>query len=257
MATKKKRWVCPLDCGNNSLAPSRFRQDDVRRYCIPCSLSTGKMVVRVCPALETKRARAASVSLVKGQQQRDKAREKHLLTDGTDVRALVKKALALKSWGKENPRVERAVRRCDVDVEIGEPQGSHGRAWTGRCHIHLRKDISGNEAFSLIVHELAHIADYAIRRSRMRKGRRPAHDRFFWSLYLTGMQEVFPELRGRERELWEIDRRQREGARALRAEWKAEGYAASSYDHYFVEWYGVLPIIAKCEPVVAGSRRAS
>ncbi len=51
---KQSRWKCPT-CGHGLLAPQRPRRDDVRRYCLPCSSKTGKLVERVAPALDAQR----------------------------------------------------------------------------------------------------------------------------------------------------------------------------------------------------------
>ena len=48
------RWKCQL-CDNGLLAPTKPRMNDVRRYCLPCSSETGKLVERVSPTLEKKR----------------------------------------------------------------------------------------------------------------------------------------------------------------------------------------------------------
>ena len=48
------RWKCQL-CDNGLLAPTKPRMNDVRRYCLPCSSETGKLVQRVSPTLEKKR----------------------------------------------------------------------------------------------------------------------------------------------------------------------------------------------------------
>lgn len=55
MATKNVRWKCEI-CNSGLLAPSRPRMNDVRRYCLQCSADTGKLVHRVAPSLEKKRA---------------------------------------------------------------------------------------------------------------------------------------------------------------------------------------------------------
>jgi len=72
--TKMKRWVCPL-CGSGKLAPSRPRKDDTRRFCLPCSEKTGRLVERTCPALdkersvkETMRKAKKAVKAVKAEQ---------------------------------------------------------------------------------------------------------------------------------------------------------------------------------------------
>jgi hypothetical protein len=48
------RWKCE-SCNNGLLAPTKPRMNDVRRYCLPCSASTGKLVERVSPTLEKQR----------------------------------------------------------------------------------------------------------------------------------------------------------------------------------------------------------
>lgn len=53
-ATKQARWTC-LTCNKGGLAPTKPRRDDVRRYCLPCSAKTGRLVERVSPALEKQR----------------------------------------------------------------------------------------------------------------------------------------------------------------------------------------------------------
>jgi hypothetical protein len=49
------RWLCPT-CGDGKLAPRRPRKDDVRRYCLACSETTGRLVERTNPVIEKKRA---------------------------------------------------------------------------------------------------------------------------------------------------------------------------------------------------------
>jgi len=52
----QQRFACPR-CGVGRLAPGKCRADDVRRYCLPCSQATGRLVRRVVPAREGARAR--------------------------------------------------------------------------------------------------------------------------------------------------------------------------------------------------------
>ena len=44
MAAKKMRWVCPNDCGNNSLAPSRFRKDGLSQGCFEFGATCAKKI---------------------------------------------------------------------------------------------------------------------------------------------------------------------------------------------------------------------
>lgn len=72
---KQVRWKCER-CGDGLLAPSKPRRDDVRRYCLPCSSETGKLVERIAPALEQHRARRVEIARQKKkvERQREKAR---------------------------------------------------------------------------------------------------------------------------------------------------------------------------------------
>jgi len=58
-------WKCP-ECGKGLRAPGRLRKNDTRRYCLPCSAKTGKLVERVCPAAEKKRGVAADKAKKRG-----------------------------------------------------------------------------------------------------------------------------------------------------------------------------------------------
>lgn len=64
MATKKKRWVCPI-CNVGKLGGQRPAKDNIIRYCLPCSEKTGKLVLRICPADETKKRKKAEALAAK------------------------------------------------------------------------------------------------------------------------------------------------------------------------------------------------
>jgi len=52
--SKQVRWKCAI-CNHGLLAPTKPRKNYVRRYCLPCSSKSGKLVERVAPSLEKKR----------------------------------------------------------------------------------------------------------------------------------------------------------------------------------------------------------
>ncbi len=58
------------------MAPDRPRADDVRRFCLVCSARNGRLVKRVCPALEHKRAAAKDRSTMKRQTKAAQKRER-------------------------------------------------------------------------------------------------------------------------------------------------------------------------------------
>lgn len=71
--TKLVRWVCPV-CHVGKLAPSRPRKNDTRRYCLPCSGESTRLVERVAPALETKRQTRRQHALERAEIKREKKR---------------------------------------------------------------------------------------------------------------------------------------------------------------------------------------
>ena len=72
---KQARWKCPI-CNDGLLAPTRPRLDDVRRYCLPCSSKSGRLVERIAPALEAQRTRRSDArrEQAKNARKRERAR---------------------------------------------------------------------------------------------------------------------------------------------------------------------------------------
>jgi len=58
--TKQARWKCPI-CNDGLLAPMKPRRNDVRRYCLPCSAKSGRLVDRLAPSLEKQREKRTAV----------------------------------------------------------------------------------------------------------------------------------------------------------------------------------------------------
>jgi hypothetical protein len=69
VSAARKRWECPAGQHPAVLAPQRLRRKDIRRYCLPCSMSSGLLVERVLPTLEKKRTERAA----RGREQRKAA----------------------------------------------------------------------------------------------------------------------------------------------------------------------------------------
>ena len=55
---QNKIWRCPL-CRVGIRAPSRIRKTDAKRYCLPCTKDTGKLVERMCVAREAKKQKVS------------------------------------------------------------------------------------------------------------------------------------------------------------------------------------------------------
>lgn len=106
-----KRYTCP-HCGKGRNAPGRMAPDDVRRFCLPCSEATGKLVSMACPARETAKRQAAEKAKARAKAKREKEREAFMLPDGTDLRRLGRRLRYLKCWQFEGRAVDRAIKLC-------------------------------------------------------------------------------------------------------------------------------------------------
>jgi len=72
---KQVRWKCEI-CDNGLLAPMKPRKNDVRRYCLPCSAKTGKLVERVAPSLEKKREQRSTIMREQNKVKRERTAAK-------------------------------------------------------------------------------------------------------------------------------------------------------------------------------------
>jgi hypothetical protein len=173
-----KRWVCPV-CGKGVNAPSRMGADDVRRFCLPCSKSTGKLVRRTAPALERERAAARERSTRKQQGKRkavarrrgaQKARDdarRYIM--GQDVQTLCRRWYRLKAWDRSvlGPfgLAGMPKRTPELVVRRGNKDYISAHASAGRHRITMTVPKSWTEPtpkrvadlLMTIVHELAHL----------------------------------------------------------------------------------------------------
>jgi hypothetical protein len=72
---KQVRWKCPI-CDDGLLAPTRPRRNDVRRYCLPCSTKSGRLVDRFAPSLEKKREKRTAIVEQKNKEKRVRVAKK-------------------------------------------------------------------------------------------------------------------------------------------------------------------------------------
>lgn len=159
-AAQQRRWVCPnaetTGCAGIH-APGRMRRDDVRRYCIPCSVRTGRLVERTCPALDRERDRKASARRDKRATVAAKTRSKAVedrTFGGIDMVAEAKRMWALPALreyhrGRRLPTLEFRQRHRGAY--------STGRAWPN--HIVVTFGGTPSDMLSVLLHELAHAAD--------------------------------------------------------------------------------------------------
>ncbi len=147
MKPATKIWTCPR-CKECRLAPSKPRRDDSRRYCLPCSDTTGRLVERTCPALEKKR-QAKEVSR-RAKQKKAAARAKAINDAWPNCLApIIKRYAKLKAWERDLTRVPFKIHRRSRPY-------SSGHAYRNYWHITAGTDQA--DAHYVVLHELAHVA---------------------------------------------------------------------------------------------------
>ncbi len=165
------RWICTR-CEGAVNAPARMRLDNVKRYCLPCSAETGRLVKRSCPTLEHKRDEVKAARLRRSAQLRERARTEQ-------------DAYPNSLW-----REWRGMLRLPTAREAGVPLGAtiRIRFWqssTGssgyalRRHVLLRAGRDRFDALAVLLHELAHLV--AFRRQKF--GDHWNHDSRFASTF--------------------------------------------------------------------------
>lgn len=177
-----RRWVCPA-CGAGVLAPERPRKDDTRRYCLPCSAKTGRLVERTCPALDKARveraARSAARTVTTRQRAAEAERAKH--TAGPyDLIAEAKRFMRLPAMAglKTFPAFE--FRRSAHKWQ------STGTAWDTwpAARITITIGTNPHDAPGVVLHEMVHA---------LLPGEQ--HSTLFWSTLQRAAREAWPKAR--------------------------------------------------------------
>lgn len=179
-APKRTRWVCP-ECDDARLAPTRLRTIDVRRYCLPCSEKTGKLVTRTTPTLDRRRAAQAAKRSESALERRARtqARERDRLTiDGTylpdEARRLWKLLRVERGWKRELP---------EITFRRSTKEATTGRCWYATREIVVTVGTDRASAVEVLLHELVH----AVVRSE-------GHSARFWSIVRATARAAWPEI---------------------------------------------------------------
>jgi len=164
-----RRWVCPR-CRRGVNAPSRPRMDDVRRYCLPCSAATGRLVERTCPARETAAQARAAAAKEKVARQVDRE-EDAAMTFGYFpqlIRTAFARYARLRAWGPSLARVTFNLRFKGYTRALMEGRPApetilhYARYTSGHCYGRSRIVVTVGydpaDAHLTLLHELAHAA---------------------------------------------------------------------------------------------------
>lgn len=171
--TKRVRWECP-NGHPGVLASTRPPIDSIERYCLICSAKTGRLVKRIAPVLETRRAAAAVTSATKAKakrareaaaRERKKAAETARYTvEGVDLRNEMVCLLRLKAWkgkfgspGRDGGFHHRP--KLVISKRSQHPASRYGFAepWRWRIVIATYPGQTLADARETLVHELTHL----------------------------------------------------------------------------------------------------
>lgn len=175
-----KRWTCPT-CNDGKLAPSRPRRDDARTYCLTCSEKSGRLVRRVCGALEkarsskeeaakaaaAKRAAAAKLNRTQEKQVSAARRSQASLVEAVDLAPFV-----VPAWraARASTQAREGCPLAAPEVEWSDRRG-HGKLGHAtrdgrRIRIYPRRARSVAGALGTLIHEMAHAADVLYTQTR-------------------------------------------------------------------------------------------
>lgn len=206
-----RRWVCPT-CQSGVLAPERPRRDDVRRYCLDCSATAGRLVERTAPSLERQRAINAEARRFRSTAAKvtaaRRAREAHMI--GTvDLLAEARRFWRLTTLAEARRATWRTPGRVALPTiewrrdRTGMKSHTSGVCWTQHQRIVITIGYSPAEAVEVVLHELVHAA----------LPLREKHGPLFRSTLASAAREAYPtvdfafhEMTGREA-YWALDQR--------------------------------------------------
>lgn len=159
--TKNVIWRCPK-CTNGVRAPSRPRRDDVRRYCLTCSVETGRLVERVSPALERKRREKAEARKVRSRRARERDRREradYYTVAGLDLERELKQLVKLPALGGVRGELATNLPEFSIRRTKHKPRSILGRAWPYEWRFQLTAwdGITPEEALDTLLHELVHL----------------------------------------------------------------------------------------------------
>ena len=162
-APKRVRWACPNGCPA-VLAPSRPRRDDVARYCLPCSATRGRLVLRIAPALEAKRAAKVTSDKAKKTARAARTAERetaYYTVHGVDLREELRKLWSLPITRELRAKLPPIHRAAPPKLIVRNRYAGANRygVYYGREHKIVINRIDGHDAHTVrdtLAHELAH-----------------------------------------------------------------------------------------------------
>lgn len=189
--TKQVRWLCPNDKHAGKLAPSRPRKDDIRRYCLDCSVATGRLTERISPALQKKREVNKVKSVIKRQTKAEKAREKYMIA-GIDCDKYMRKLAKLpvfraygfnRKSGHPIPALFIHRSKHGYKTKLG-----HADWWANEIHLFTNPHWNDATIRDVLLHELMHFAERPVR--EYGNSKRTIHTKAFYRKLKTAWAQA-------------------------------------------------------------------
>ena len=159
---RRIRWECPSGQHPGVLGPTRPPRDSVVRYCWPCSAESGRLVERIAPALERKRAAGAARSVTKQQAKAERERAAKLAAVSakvTDRDEPVRVDMLLAEvWRLPTRKLEAPQRRTlpRLKVRRGAKPYTTGHCYYGARIVVTVGQVDYADLVGLVIHEAAH-----------------------------------------------------------------------------------------------------
>lgn len=213
---KRVRWECPAGKHPAVLGSTRPLKDATVRFCLPCSEESGRLVARVAPSLEAKRAAKTAAATARRQRAAERERERKanalqvpvLDRDGAefvlDADELLREAWRSKAMQSRirdafmagrAPVPELVIRRGrgrapwreagrGGDARTRDTMSGHAQYDGSRVVLTVGPGLGHEWLRAIIVHEAAHGACHF----------NAAHGSSWRSAYLAACRELYPDV---------------------------------------------------------------
>lgn len=181
---KQVRWKCP-NCDDGLLAPSRPRRNDVRRYCLPCSTKSGRLVDRLAPSLDKQREKRTAIVQQQNKEKRvrvaKKLQPKKEQQRIDEMRAKMIHKEAERIWELMKP-YHKGRQLPQITIAKGQNRGrqyGHADSYSKYIQVNVDREQSvrrSKRVWQVLAHELCHCAVPPI----IRNGARDVHSREFY-----------------------------------------------------------------------------
>lgn len=156
MTAKQTRWKCPNDKHPGILGPTKPRNDNTVRYCLPCSQETGKLVKRISPVMQKRAEIARERAQTKAKRKAQRAKDRHVAyytAEGVNLKLELDRIWHLKAVMGRRQVPTLIVRRS----KKGYGRLGLANLWANEITILVKPGYDWADLLDTLVHEIAHM----------------------------------------------------------------------------------------------------